>query len=76
MKYTNKFIRNAERNQRTRPNKNKFLLQIYNSLIGSVLQYDSCVWQIGNDRPHGPGLLRHEPSVNAIAVFLYLRLFQ
>jgi hypothetical protein len=26
--------------------------------------------------PHGPGLLRHEPSVNAIAVFLYFRLFQ
>ena len=25
-----------------------FLLQIYNSLIGSVLQYASCVWQIGN----------------------------
>ena len=24
------------------------LLQIYNSLIGSVLQYASCVWQIGN----------------------------
>jgi hypothetical protein len=48
MKYTNKFIRNAERNQRTRPNKNKILLQIYNSLIGSVLQYASCVWQIGN----------------------------
>ena len=25
-----------------------FALQIYNSLIGSVLQYASCVWQIGN----------------------------
>jgi hypothetical protein len=25
-----------------------FFLQIYNSLIGSVLQYASCVWQIGN----------------------------
>ena len=23
-------------------------MQIYNSLIGSVLQYASCVWQIGN----------------------------
>ena len=28
--------------------KTKFLLQIYNSLIGSVLQYASCVRQIGN----------------------------
>ena len=28
--------------------KTTFLLQIYNSLIGSVLQYASCVWQIGN----------------------------
>ena len=28
--------------------KTNFLLQIYNSLIGSVLQYASCVWQIGN----------------------------
>ena len=28
--------------------KTKLLLQIYNSLIGSVLQYASCVWQIGN----------------------------
>ena len=28
--------------------KTKFLMQIYNSLIGSVLQYASCVWQIGN----------------------------
>jgi hypothetical protein len=28
--------------------KTKFLLQIYNSLIGSVLQYASYVWQIGN----------------------------
>ena len=28
--------------------KTKFVLQIYNSLIGSVLQYASCVWQIGN----------------------------
>jgi hypothetical protein len=25
--------------------KTKFVLQIYNSLIGSVLQYASCVWQ-------------------------------
>ena len=24
------------------------MLQIYNSFIGSVLQYASCVWQIGN----------------------------
>jgi hypothetical protein len=28
--------------------KTKFVLQIYNSLIGSVLQYASCVLQIGN----------------------------
>jgi hypothetical protein len=28
--------------------KTKLLFQIYNSLIGSVLQYASCVWQIGN----------------------------
>jgi hypothetical protein len=28
--------------------KTKIVLQIYNSLIGSVLQYASCVWQIGN----------------------------
>ena len=28
--------------------KTKLLLQIDNSLIGSVLQYASCVWQIGN----------------------------
>jgi len=28
--------------------KTKFALQVYNSLIGSVLQYASCVWQIGN----------------------------
>jgi ribonuclease HI len=26
----------------------------YNSLIGSVLQYASCVWQIGNDRHISP----------------------
>ena len=28
--------------------KTKLLFQIYNSLIGSVLQYASCVWRIGN----------------------------
>jgi hypothetical protein len=28
--------------------KTKLLFQIYNILIGSVLQYASCVWQIGN----------------------------
>jgi hypothetical protein len=28
--------------------KTNLLLKIYNSLIGSVLQYASCVWQIGN----------------------------
>ena len=28
--------------------KTKFVLQIYNSLIGSVLQYASCVCRIGN----------------------------
>ena len=28
--------------------KTNVLLQIYNSLIGSVLQYASCVWRIGN----------------------------
>ena len=28
--------------------KTKFLLQIYNSMVGSILQYASCVWQTGN----------------------------
>jgi hypothetical protein len=41
-------IHYAERNQRLDQIKTKLLLQIYNSLIGSVLQYASHVWQIGN----------------------------
>ena len=28
--------------------KTKFLLQIYNSIVGSILQYASCVWNTGN----------------------------
>jgi hypothetical protein len=60
------------------PNKNKFVLQIYNSLIGSVLQYASCAWQIGNKDNldklipfHSSTLFTHIPFPLTYAFYAY-----